>query len=109
MADGARSDDALNAALKALQKDLKALRDDVSTLKDDSAKAGRAGAKYASSAVEDGVEELSRRGKSVMHDAEEEVRDSVAGFRQGVRQNPMTAIATALTVGVILGQGLSRR
>lgn len=88
----------------ATDKELKELKDEFSALKGELSEMGKTVSKLARSATDEGRDRI----RTAADQSREQARQSWSAFEKEVEAHPMTSMAAALGIGIILGKLLSR-
>ncbi|HLS69062.1 MAG TPA: hypothetical protein VK035_06930 [Kiloniellales bacterium] len=99
---------AVDQELETLRGDLNNLRADVRKLTDDLASAARTGASIASDEAEAEMKRLRADLDELYHRALSRGQASLESVEEHVERNPLTSLAVAFGVGLLLGKLLDR-
>lgn len=88
----------------AMDKELKELKDEFSALKGEFSDMSKTVSRLAQSATDEGRDRV----RAAADQSREYARESWGAFEKEVEARPMTSIAAALGLGIILGKLLSR-
>ncbi|WGF89394.1 DUF883 family protein [Marinivivus vitaminiproducens] len=104
-----KSETALKQDVDQIRNDIEALRNDLAQLLKTTKAAAASRASGAKAYAEGEIEGLAERVRELTEEAKTEGRARLSDFEERVQERPLTSLAAAFGIGLIVGKLLDRR